>query len=335
MKKTDKNYILKGKEILITGGTGTWGQELAKQCLAHGAGKVTIFSRNEAAQVAMKQKFSSDRLRFVLGDVREAGSIKEACTAIDIVFHTAALKHVSKCEVQPREALKTNVTGTQNVINACIDNDVDICVNISSDKACDSSCFYGHTKAIAEALITEANNITDHTDFYSVRSGNIFASSGSVITLWKEQIKKNNAISVTSPFMSRFFITKEKAAELTLKTIGLGDRGEIFAFNMFSCSIHDLAIAFIKRYGDKETVFNIIGKFPGEKEEETLFSALEAERTVETKNFFIIYPAININTTDYPNLGGQKKYVDGLSSRHRLGLDSESKRIEEMFDTIE
>ena len=179
--------MFKGKNILITGGTGTWGQELAKQSLLLGAETVKIFSRNEAAQVAMKQQFSSygPRISFFIGDIRDATALDMACMGVDIVFHTAALKHVTKCEQQPREAVNTNVVGAWNVINACIKNKVDVCVNISSDKACECSCVYGNTKAICEALFTEANNMTLHTDFYSVRSGNIFASQGSVIKIWK------------------------------------------------------------------------------------------------------------------------------------------------------
>jgi len=327
--------ILQGKTVLITGGTGTWGQEIARQLLTKKVGKIIIFSRNESKQVEMKQKYSSkaDRIKYIIGDIRDSRSIDEACKGVNIVFHTAALKHVTKCEQQPREALNTNVMGTTNVINACVSNKVDICVNISSDKACDSSCFYGHTKAISEALITEANNITTHTDFYSVRSGNIFASSGSVIPLWMEQIKKDNKILITDPIMSRFFITINKAVKLTLKTIGISDRGEVFALRMPSFFIEDLAREFIIRFSDKKTEIEVIGRFEGEKEAEMLFNGFEARRMTKTKDYFIIYPTITVDTAIYPVVKKYKKYVDGLSSDDDdcIGFEGE---LAKMFDII-
>ncbi len=328
-----RELILEGKNILITGGTGTWGQELAKQCLCSGAKTVKIFSRNEAAQVEMKQRFSSysPRILFFLGDVKDAKALDMACIGVNIVFHTAALKHVTKCEQQPREAVNTNIVGAKNVINACISNDVDVCVNISSDKVCGSSCVYGHTKALAEALFTEANNMTEHTDFYSVRSGNIFASRGSVIELWKTQVQKDNCVQITDTNMSRFFITVEKAVELTLKSVYIADRGEVFVFRMPSFSVGELADMFIQKFGKQGTKKKFIGKFDGEKDAETLFTGQEAKRMKKTADFFIIYPSMDIITVFPFRAKINKEYIDGFTSDDAKGT---RKELEKMFKTI-
>lgn len=292
--------MFKDKTVLITGGTGTWGQELARQALLNSAEKIIIFSRNESAQVAMKQQFNSPRLRFVIGDIRDAGAIKEACQGVNIVFHTAALKHVNKCEEQRREAVKSNIYGTQNVIDACIDNNVDRCVYISTDKVCDANCFYGKTKAIAEDLIIEANNMTLHTDFFCVRSGNILASSGSVVSLWIRQLADNNIINLTHKNMRRFFITIVSAVEKTFKAMRISDKGEIFVFSMQPFYLIDLAKIIIKRYGNTDSAINITSPAPGERLTEPLLTKDEISRTIVINNFYVIYPLIKIKTTNFP-----------------------------------
>jgi FlaA1/EpsC-like NDP-sugar epimerase len=300
------------KRVLITGGTGTWGKELAKQLLKDAVSEIVIFSRGEAAQVAMKHAFCDDRLKFVIGDIRDSKAIIEACKDIDIVFHTAALKHVTKCELQPREAVKTNIYGTQNVIDACIDNNVRLCVNISSDKACDANCFYGKTKAVAEGLITEANNQTHMTDFFSIRSGNILGSSGSVVPIWIDQIKKNNEIKITDKKMRRFFIAIPDAIKYTFEAMELSDRGEVFVFRMPSFLIYDLAKLLIKKYGYNSTKIKYIGLMKGERLKEWLVTPEEVNRTIKRKHFYIIYPLIDVNNTDYPVIP-KAKYPTGFN----------------------
>jgi FlaA1/EpsC-like NDP-sugar epimerase len=250
---------------------------------------------------------------------------------VDIVFHTAALKHVTKCEQQPREAVNTNVVGAWNVINACIKNKVDVCVNISSDKACECSCVYGNTKAICEALFTEANNMTLHTDFYSVRSGNIFASQGSVIKIWKTQVEKENRILLTDPGMTRFFITVGDAVKLTLKSIDLADRGEVFVFRMPSFLVGQLADLFIEKFGDQNTEKKIIGKFEGEKDYETLFTGQEAGRMKRTGEFFIVYPSMDIKTVSPFRTDKNEKFAKGYTSKQAKGTKRE---LQKMFETI-
>lgn len=190
--------------ILITGATGSWGHELVKQLLAKNPKEIRIFSRNEASQVAMQRKFKDDRLRFIIGDIRDKDSIVTACHQVDLLFHLAALKHVPVCEDQPLEALKTNVIGTQNVIEAAIVNEVKKVVNISTDKAANPANFYGMTKAISEQLITHANLLTEKTKFVTIRGGNVLGTSGSVIYVFKEQIETTGKVSITDKRMTRF-----------------------------------------------------------------------------------------------------------------------------------
>ena len=320
--------MFKGKSVLITGGQGTWGQEITRQLLKKGVHKVVIFSRGEASQVAMKQSFRDKRIKFVIGDTRDARAIMGACRGINYVFHTAALKHVSKCEMQPQEAVKTNIDGVRNVIEACIKNSVDICVNISTDKVCRSTCTYGHTKAIAEALFTEANNQTMHTDFFSVRCGNIFASAGSVIPIWKSMIKDCNILSVTDPDMTRFFVTIKDAVKLTLKAFENSDRGEVFVPVLKAWSISELCDTMIKRQGNNKTQINVIGALPGERTVEWLFTQEESQRLTRTKDFFIIYPTIDIDSSQYPPPETILKYSHGYCSVENMGT---LKQLENMF----
>ena len=290
------------KNILITGGTGTWGQELTRQILKTDPAKIVIFSRGEAAQVVMKQRFDDKRITFIIGDIRDFDALNHAFVDIDIVFHTAALKHVNKCEQQPREAVKSNIVGTQNVIEACFENMVDICVNISTDKVCDANCFYGKTKAIAEGLITEANNHSFHTDFFSVRSGNILGSAGSVIPIWISNIASSNEIKLTDPGMKRFFITISEAVRLTLKAMTISDRGEVFVFKMPAFKVSDLANLVIQKYGNGLTKINNIGLMPGERLIEWLITNEEAIRSVSLPDYYVIYPLCQISNTEYPEI---------------------------------
>lgn len=283
-----------GSIVTITGGPGTWGSELAKQLLEQGAKEVRIFSRNESLQVTMRVKFNDKRLKFIIGDIKDYKAVKDACFGANYVFHCAALKHVKICEMQPVEAVRTNIIGTMNVIDACIENDVDICVNISTDKAARPVCLYGKTKSVAESLFIAANNQTLQTDFISIRSGNIFGSSGSVVPLWISQIKQSNRIAVTGADMKRFFITVQDAVKATFKAMELSDRGEIFVPKMDCFMISDLANVLVDKYGDENTKIDYIDPFQYEREKEYLVTPEEIQRTIETDDFYIIYPLIEI-----------------------------------------
>ena len=303
MNRVDVNF--EGAIATIFGGAGTWGAEIAKQLLNQNAKEVRIFSRNESLQVAMRIKFNDKRLKFIIGDIREYKSVKDACFGANYVFHCAALKHVKICEMQPVEAVKTNIIGAMNVIDACIDNDVAICVNISSDKAARPVCLYGKTKSVAESLFIAANNQTINTDFINFRSGNIFGSSGSVVPIWIKQIADNNRIAVTGENMKRFFITVQDAVTMTFKAMGLSDRGEIFVPKMDCFYISSLAEVLVEKYGNKETKIEYTNPFQYEREKEYLITPEEIQRTIETDDFYIIYPLIEILTVNY-EISGSK-----------------------------
>jgi FlaA1/EpsC-like NDP-sugar epimerase len=293
---------MRNKRILITGGSGSWGQELTRQILSKDPEQIVIFSRNEAMQVAMKIKFNDSRIKFVIGDIREPKAIMEACEGINYVINCSALKHIDVCEKQPREAVKTNIYGVQNVIDACIANCVEVCIHISSDKACNPNLIYGQTKAISERLIIEANNQTLNTDFFCVRSGNILGSAGSVITIWIKQIAEQNCIYLTNPLMTRFFITVQDAVSLTLKAMNKSDRGEVFVFRMPSFYVQSLSELIVDYYGDSKTKIKKLDPRPGESVNELLVTEDEAERTLVSKDYFIVYPLIDVKTANYPKI---------------------------------
>lgn len=307
--------------ILVSGGSGTWGSEITRQLLTKNVKEIIVFSRGETAQVAMKHKFKDRRLRFIIGDIRDPVAIMDACKGVDYVFHTAAMKHINICELQPEEAVKTNIIGTQNAINACIENRVSVCINTSTDKAADPTCFYGKTKAISEGLITSANNRTKHTDFINTRSGNILGSNGSVIPLFIEQIKQYNRITVTNPDMTRFFIPISHAIRNVLKAIDVADRGETWVFNMQSFRLGDLAEVIIEYYGNKDTVIEVTGTREAEKLHELLITDYEASNSyIYNKNLILVLPTLKIDTTDYAgyhNLA-KKKHSKMLTSETRI-----------------
>ena len=201
--------MYKGKKILITGGTGSLGTALTKRLLSMGVEQIRIFSRNEFKQISMESEIPDDRLRFLIGDVRDQRRLKRAVEDVDIVFHAAALKHVPKVEYNPFEAVKTNVEGSQNVIDACLENDVERAVCIGSDKAVSPLNTYGATKLLMEKLFINAqqySNPKKHpTKFFAVRYGNVFGSSGSVIPKFIQQLQKKENLTITDEQMTRFW----------------------------------------------------------------------------------------------------------------------------------
>jgi FlaA1/EpsC-like NDP-sugar epimerase len=286
------------KSVMITGGTGTWGQEITRQLLLTGVTDIVIFSRTRGTQELMKEAFNDSRLRFITDDICDIAALNYACRGINIVFHTAALKYGNICENNPLSAVAINIQGTINVIDACIKNNVEICVNISSDKACNANCFYGKTKAIAEGLITEANNRSIGTDFYSIRCGNILGSSGTAVAKWIKQISGTNSITLTRQDISRFFIPVKDAVKYTFEAMEYGARGEIFALRMPVFCISSMAKAVIQKYGDKsgKTKIHYIDADKNERRVEWIVTPEEGHRTIRTKHFFIIFPQIPIKT---------------------------------------
>jgi len=282
--------LLKGKKILITGGTGSLGQALTKRLLNSEVDTVRIFSRNEGKQIEMESKFDDGRLRFFVGDIRDLSRLIKAVEDADIVFHAAALKHVPKIEYNPFEAIKTNVIGSQNVIDACLHENVERVICIGTDKAVSPLNTYGATKLLMEKLFVSANNVLNRekhiTKFIALRYGNVLGSSGSVIPKFVEQIKNKIKITITDSNMTRFSITMNEAIDFILNATKIGKGSEIFIPKLKAYSIQSV----------KETLFEllentgeeIIGLRPGEKLQETLINADELRYAWEFNGMYMI-----------------------------------------------
>ena len=284
--------MFKGKKILITGGTGSLGQALTSRLLKMDVDTIRIVSRNEEKQIEMENKFNDKRLRFFLADIRDLSRLSRALEDVDIVFHTAALKDVPKIEYNPFEAIKTNVIGSQNVIDACLTNNVKKAICVGTDKAVSPLNTYGATKLLMEKLFVTANNYLDPkkhvTKFIALRYGNVVGSSGSVIPKFIEQLKQKMELTITDPNMTRFSITMDEALDFILTASELGQGSEIFIPKLRAYSILDVKNALqeeIGNFGEKN-----IGIRPGEKLHETLINKEEIRYSWEYKNLYIITP---------------------------------------------
>jgi len=278
------------KIIFISGATGSWGQTLTRMLLEkYNPRQIICFSRGELQQVLMQRHFRDSRLKFVIGDVRDYDAVRFAMTGVDVVFHLAALKHVPICEDHPQEAIKTNITGTTNIVNAAIENRVEKVIDVSTDKAVDPLNLYGMTKAVGEKLIIQANDLTDRTRFVCIRGGNVMGSNGSVIPYFIEQIKQGGPITITDKNMTRFFLTLEEAIGLLFKAAEASIGGETFVMNMPACRIIDVAEVLMQHYGRVEVVE--MGAKPGEKLDEMLISQHEARQSLcYDHNYYVILP---------------------------------------------
>jgi len=286
----DLMSIFAGKKVLITGGTGSLGQALTKRILNSDVEQIRILSRNEFKQISMETKLPDERLRFLIGDVRDKDRLIRALDDVDIVFHAAALKHVPKVEYNPFEAIKTNVQGSQNVIDACLENDVQKAICIGTDKAVSPLNTYGATKLLMEKLFITAkrySNPKKHpTKFFAVRYGNVFGSSGSVIPKFIEQINNNKKITITDPTMTRFSITMNQALDFILKATQKGHGAEVFIPKLKAYSlqqIHDI-LSNLTNAKDHE----IIGMRTGEKQHELLINSDEMRYAWSYDNMFVL-----------------------------------------------
>ena len=282
--------MFKDKTILITGGTGSLGQALTKRLLEMDVRAVRIFSRNESRQIQMESKFQDERLRFLIGDVRDYQRLEMALEDVDIVFHTAALKHVPKIEYNPFESIKTNVIGSQNVIDACLKRNVERAVCIGTDKAVSPLNTYGSTKLLMEKLFVAANNYLNRekyrTIFLAVRYGNVLGSSGSVIPKFIEQIKANKPVTITDPKMTRFSITMNEALDFILNSVKIAKGSEIFVPKLRAYNIVDVKNALTELLSD--TSEKIMGIRTGEKLHETLINEDEIRYSWDFKNMYMI-----------------------------------------------
>jgi len=282
--------VLKGKKVLITGGTGSLGIALTKRLLQENVDTIRIFSRNENKQLEMDSKFHDDRLRFLLGDVRDYNRLTRAFEDIDIVFHAAALKHVPIIEYNPFEAIKTNVIGSQNVIDACLEEDVEKAICVGTDKAVSPLNTYGATKLLMEKLFITASNYLKKerhkTKFIAVRYGNVLGSSGSVIPKFINQIKNNEKITITNSNMTRFSISIDEALDFILKATEIGKGSEIFVPKLRAYSLMDVKDALFDLLG--KTDEQIVGIRPGEKLHEILINNDEMNYCWEYQEMYMI-----------------------------------------------
>ena len=286
----DLMSIFAGKKVLITGGTGSLGQALTERILNSDVEQIRILSRNEFKQISMETKLPDERLRFLIGDVRDKDRLIRAFDDVDIVFHAAALKHVSKVEYNPFEAIKTNVQGSQNVIDACLENDVERAICIGTDKAVSPLNTYGATKLLMEKLFITAkrySNPKKHpTKFFAVRYGNVFGSSGSVIPKFIEQINNNKKITITDPTMTRFSITMNQALDFILKATQKGHGAEVFIPKLKAYSLQQIHNILSNLTNAKD--HEIIGMRTGEKQHELLINSDEMRDAWSYDNMFVL-----------------------------------------------
>ncbi|MDO8524143.1 MAG: UDP-N-acetylglucosamine 4,6-dehydratase (inverting) [bacterium] len=299
--------ILENKTILITGGVGSFGSKFVEIALAkYNPKSIRIFDISEEKEVAMERKFQDTRLRFLIGDVRDRYRLERAMAGCDIVVHTAALKHVTVCEYNPIEAVRVNIDGAVNVVNAAIDQGVPKVIALSTDKAVYPVNLYGASKMVMEKIFIQGNTYGANkgVKFACTRYGNVIGSSGSVAPLFKEQAKTGK-ITITDEKMTRFWITLEQGVEFVIKSIERMDGGEVFVPKIPSMKIMDLA-NLIAPNAQKE----IIGIRPGEKIHEDLITKEEARHTKEYNDYFIIEPEFSF--WQYNEEKGGKPLADGF-----------------------
>lgn len=308
--------------ILVAGGTGSWGQELIRQLLKkYNPKEVRIYSRGEFKQVEMRHTFDNNpKLKFIIGDIRDKCRLMMACRGVDYVFHLAALKHVPIGESDSIEFVKTNILGTQNIIEAAIENNVKKVIFSSTDKAVDAYNLYGSTKAVAEKLIISANTLTDKTKFVCIRGGNVLGTSGSVIPLFRQQILKANTITLTDENMTRYILTLNQAISFLLNISECAYGGEICVMKMPDIRIIDLAEVMIEVLGNKNTKIKKIGIRSGEKIDEVLISKCESSGVIERDDYFIIMPTIKIDSIEKNYKNAKIKSIGEYTSRNSKQL---------------
>ncbi|MEB1806663.1 MAG: polysaccharide biosynthesis protein [Bacillaceae bacterium] len=299
--------IYKNKKILIIGGTGTIGQYLLKELLLHEPKVVRVFSRDEFKQFELQQElFEYKNIRYLIGDIRDEKRVTRAMEDIDYVFHLAAMKHVPACEYNPFEAVKTNVIGTQNVIQAALENGVKKVLFTSTDKAISPVNTYGATKLTAERLISAAQyqKGPKATIFSSVRFGNVMGSRGSVIPLFKKQIIEQGRVTITDKNMLRYMMTPSQAIQLILKANELAVGGEVFVLKMPVIKLKDLVEVLMEEYSklyqiSKNVNIEEIGLRPGEKRYEELMTEEEFRIALETNDMYILRPSFGGERIEY------------------------------------
>ena len=284
--------LFKDKTLLITGGTGSFGNAVLNRFLKTDIGEIRIFSRDEKKQDDMRHDFQvrmpevADKIKFYIGDVRDLASVKNAMHGVDYIFHAAALKQVPSCEFFPIEAVKTNVLGTENVLTAAIEAGVKNVVCLSTDKAAYPVNAMGTSKAMMEKVIVAKARTTSTTKICCTRYGNVMCSRGSVIPLWIDQIRNGNPITLTEPTMTRFIMSLDEAVDLVLFAFEHGEPGDILVQKAPACTIQTQAEAVCELFGGKKEDIKVIGIRHGEKMYETLLTNEECAHAIDMGNFY-------------------------------------------------
>lgn len=311
--------MFKNKTLLITGGTGSFGNAVLNRFLKTDIGEIRIFSRDEKKQDDMRHEFQAkmpevaDKIKFYIGDVRDISSVKNAMYGVDYIFHAAALKQVPSCEFFPIEAVKTNVLGTENVLTAAIDCGVKSVICLSTDKAAYPVNAMGTSKAMMEKVIVAKSRTVnpDKTKICCTRYGNVMCSRGSVIPLWIEQIKNKQPITITEPTMTRFIMSLDEAVDLVLFAFENGVSGDILVQKAPACTIQVLAQAVCELFGGTNDDIKIIGIRHGEKVYETLLTNEECANAIDMGDFYRV-------PCDKRGLNYDKYYKDGDVERNTL-----------------
>ncbi len=309
--------IFKNKTLMITGGTGSFGNAVLNRFLKTDIGEIRILSRDEKKQDDMRHKFQAkfpefaNKISFYIGDVRDLQSVKNAMHGVDYIFHAAALKQVPSCEFFPIEAVKTNVLGTENVLTAAIDEGVKTVVCLSTDKAAYPVNAMGTSKAMMEKVIVAKSRTTDKTKICCTRYGNVMCSRGSVIPLWIDQVKNGNPITITDGSMTRFIMSLDEAVDLVLFAFEKGETGDILVQKAPSCSIKTQAEAVCELFGADKNLIKTIGIRHGEKMYETLLTNEECAHAIDLGNFYRV-------PCDKRGLNYDKYFNQGDANRNKL-----------------
>ena len=305
---------ISGKRFLITGGTGSFGTTVCEYLLKNDVKEVRIFSRDENKQYRMRRRIKNEKVNFFIGDIRDYDSVLQACKNIDFVFHAAALKQVPSCEFYPLEAVKTNIIGTENLLNAAIKSDIKKVVLLSTDKAVYPINTMGLSKAIMEKLmLAKSLSNINGTVFCATRYGNVMCSRGSVIPLFINQIINEKPLTITDPYMTRFLMTLEESVNLVMHAFERGSAGDIFVQKSPACTLIDLADALKNIFNYKKDNL-IIGTRHGEKLYESLLSREEMARVEDHGKFFRLPP--DNRDLDYEKYFDEGKEIHDLQKEY-------------------
>ena len=309
--------LFTSKTLMITGGTGSFGNAVLNRFLKTDIGEIRIFSRDEKKQDDMRHEFqakmpeAAEKIKFYIGDVRDLASVKNAMHGVDYIFHAAALKQVPSCEFFPMEAVRTNVIGTDNVLTAAIDEGVKTVICLSTDKAAYPINAMGITKAIEEKVAVAKSRNSGNTKICCTRYGNVMCSRGSVIPLWIDQIRNGNPITITEPKMTRFIMSLDEAVDLVLFAFEHGQNGDLLIQKAPACTIQTQAEAVCELFGGKKEDIRVIGIRHGEKMYETLLTNEECAHAVDLGNFYRV-------PCDKRGLNYDKYFRQGETERNTL-----------------